>query len=117
MAGWITAFKAIPWAGLIAAAPDMVRGARALWSAVKDREAPRAEGQGPEAGQRALEAQIDELRQELAAASEIVTNLAEHNKRLVEAVEVLRVRTRVLLVLIAILAAAWVALAILIAAR
>jgi hypothetical protein len=117
MAGWVTVFKAIPWAGLLAAAPSMVKSARELWTAVRHRDAPGADGQGPEAAQRAIEAQVEELRQELTAASEVITKLAEHNSRLVEAIEVLRMRTRALFVLVTILIVAWGALAILFVAR
>src|SRR5262245_6089871 len=94
MAGWITFFKVIPWTEVIAAAPAVVKGAQKLWSKVKKQEAPRV--QGPANAQQALEAQVAELRAELTAASELVTKLAEQNSRLFEAVEVLRVRTRVL---------------------
>lgn len=104
MAAWITAFKAIPWTVLIAAAPSIVDGARKLWDAVKKQEAPRVSGQGQVADQRALELQVAELRTELAAASELVTRLAEQNTRLVEAVDVLRVRTRLLLAATAVMA-------------
>ena len=117
MAGWITAFKVIPWAELIAAAPTVVKGAQKLWATVKKQDASQAIGQGPEAGQRALEAQMDELRKELTAASELVTRLAEQNGRLIEAVDVLRVRTRLLLVLSLIMAAAVVGLAVLAVVR
>lgn len=96
MAGWITAFRAIPWAALIAAAPSIARSARTLWDAVKKQEAPRVMGQGAAADQRALEEQVAELRQELTTASELVTNIAEQNRQLVEAIEVLRARTRLL---------------------
>ncbi|MNC84995.1 hypothetical protein D3C83_05660 [compost metagenome] len=82
---------------LIAAAPSIVDGARKLWDAVRKQEAPRVRGQGQVADQRALEEQVAELRRELTAASELVTRLAEQNTRLVEAVEVLRVRIRLLL--------------------
>ena len=99
MAGWISAFKVIPWGELIVAAPAVVSGARKLWAAVRKQEAPRVTGQGVPADQRALEQQIAELRKELADASELVTRLAEQNNCLVEAVEVLRVRTRVLFAL------------------
>jgi hypothetical protein len=95
MAGWITFFKVIPWTEVIAAAPTVVKGAQKLWSKVRKQEAPQVTGQGP-AAQHALEAQIAELRSELSAASELVTKLAEQNSRLFEAVEVLRVRTRIL---------------------
>lgn len=117
MAGWITAFKVIPWAELIAAAPTVVKGAQKLWTAVRKQEAPLAAGQGPEAGQRALEAQIEELRKELTAASELVTRLAEQNGRLIEAVDVLRVRTRLLLVVSLVMVVAVVGLAMFVVAR
>jgi hypothetical protein len=108
---WTTAFKVIPWLELMAAAPAVVKGARRLWDTVKKQDAPVAEGQEPLAAQRALEFQIAELRQELTAASELVTNLAEQNGRLVEAIAILRMRTRVLLVFSAILAAGLIGLA------
>lgn len=117
MAGWITAFKVIPWAELIAAAPTVVKGAQKVWAAVAKQDAPRAIGPGPEEKQRALEAQIEELRKELTAASELVTRLAEQNSRLIEAVDVLRVRTRLLLVVSLIMAMAVIGLAILVLAR
>jgi hypothetical protein len=53
----------------------------------------------------------------LAAASELVTRLAEQNGRLVEAVDVLRVRTRLLLVVCVVMAAVVAGLAILAALR
>jgi alkylation response protein AidB-like acyl-CoA dehydrogenase len=114
MPGWTTAFKAIPWLELMAAAPTVVQGARRLWATVRKQEAPVAEGQDPLAAQRALENQIAELRQELTAASELVTNLAEQNGRLVEAIAILRVRTRVLLVFSALLAAGLIGVAALV---
>ena len=40
MAGWITAFKVIPWAELIVAAPAVVKGAQKLWATVRKQEAP-----------------------------------------------------------------------------
>ena len=99
MAGWITAFKVIPWVDLLRAAPDVVNGARKLWAAVRKQEAPKVTGQGIPADQRALEEQIAELRRELAEASELVARMAEQNGRLIEAVDVLRLRTRILFAL------------------
>jgi hypothetical protein len=117
MAGWITAFKTIPWAELLGAAPAVLKGARQLWASVRKQDAPRIAGQGPEAGQRLLEAQVEELRRELTAASEVVTNLAEQNSRLVEAVAILRVRTRMLLVVSVLMAVLLVGLAIFVALK
>ena len=69
------------------------------------------------ARQRALEAQVGELRGELTAASELVKNLAEQNSRLVSAVEILRMRTRVLFLATVIMAAALILLAIVVLSR
>lgn len=117
MAGWITAFKAIPWAELLAAAPVVAKGARKLWASVKKKDAPPPVTSRPEDRVQALEAQIDELRSELTATSELVTTLAEHSGRLVEAVAVLRARTRMLLVVCAVMAAALIGLGIAVALK
>jgi hypothetical protein len=108
---WITLFKVMPWGELIAAAPAIAKGAQKLWASVRKQDAPQVEGQGPAAA-RALELQVAELRAELTAASELVTRLAEQNNRLIEAVEVLRLRTRVLFAAILVLAAGMIAVAI-----
>jgi hypothetical protein len=117
MAGWIAAFKVIPWAELIVAAPAVVKGAQKLWATVRKQEAPALSGQDPVARQRALEAQVGELRRELTAASEIVTSIAEQNSRLVSAVEILRMRTRVLFLATVIMAGALTLLAIVVLSR
>jgi len=101
VAGWITAFKIIPWADVIAAAPAVARGAKNLWDSVGDKvhEAGAGPAPGsPEGRLRALESQLVELRRELATSSELINSLAEQNGRLVDAVGILRVRTRALLV-------------------
>jgi hypothetical protein len=101
MAGWITAFKIIPWAHVIAAAPAVVRGARRLWTAVREKDAyspVKGEVQTPEARLQGLEARVEALAKELTAATELINSLAEQNARLVEFIGVLRIRTRVLLV-------------------
>jgi hypothetical protein len=112
MAVWTTALRHIPWADLIAAAPVVARGARKLWASVRHKEAAEAEGSWPEARLDALEAQVEELRKELAASSDLIANLAEQNTRLVEAVTVLRMRTRLLFIATVILIAGFVGLLI-----
>jgi len=117
MPGWIAAFKVIPWAELIVAAPAVVKGAQKLWAAVRKQEAPQLSGQDPVARQQALEAQVGELRRELTAASELVTHLAEQNDRLVAAVDILRIRTRVLFLGFVVIAGALILLAIVVLSR
>jgi len=58
----------------------------------------------------ALEAQAVELRNELNTSSEVIKAMAEQNVRLVEAVDILRVRTHVLLVACLVLGALSIAL-------
>ena len=109
---WMTAFKVIPWADVVSAAPTVVKGAKKLWSSVKteDTEAPPREeyaGQPATPESEALSALDDRLHtldrrigtlgQEVVASSELITSLAEQNSRLVAAVEILRLRTRVLM--------------------
>jgi len=106
---WLTAFKAIPWGDVIAAAPAVAQGAKKLWGAVgKDDAGPAvAPGSLPadaEGRLRTLEAQITGLQRDNAASSELIKSLAEQNSRLVDAVEILRVRTRALLALCLVLA-------------
>jgi hypothetical protein len=104
--GWITAFKVIPWGDVIAAAPAVAQGAKKLWTTVRNRNPEEADDAPPagsaESRLRALEARMAELARQNAASSELIQSLAEQNSRLVEAVEILRVRTRALLVLCAI---------------
>jgi hypothetical protein len=109
MAGWISAFKAIPWGELLAAAPVVVRGTRTLLDTVRHRKAAEP---GHDLGSRvrSLEAQVTELRGELTAASTLMTTLAEQNARLVEALGIMQRRSRALLALGALLAAAVIGL-------
>lgn len=113
--GWITAFKAIPWGDVIAAAPAVAQGAKKLWNTVRNRNAedvasPRPAG--TDSHLRELEERIAVLERESAASSELIKSLAEQNTRLVRAVEILRVRTRALLVICVVLLVAAVALAL-----
>lgn len=101
MAGWLTAFKVIPWGDVIAAAPTVARGAKKLWDSYREQPtttATSASAQSPEGRLQSLESEVADLRKELATSSEIVSTLAQQNERLVEAVGILRIRTRALLV-------------------
>ncbi len=117
MALWLTALKVIPWGDVVAAAPTVARSARELWRGVRgpgdapvDAASPPAQLRDDALGPIALRvASLEEhqrvLREEAAASAGIVASLAEQNQRLVEAIAILRARTRLLIVAVCVLAA------------
>jgi len=111
---WISAFKAIPWSDVLSATPSIVQGAEKLWHSVKKKQAVPDAVEVP-AGDAArlqqLEAQVAELHREALATSALIKSLAEQNDQLVRAVEILRVRTRLLLGAGILMLAAFVVLA------
>ena len=111
MPGWISVFRAIPWMQLIVAAPAIARGARELWTGIRGQPSPDATEDGGNRHER-LEAQVGELRKELAASSEVIKAMAEQNERLLEAVGILRLRVRFLTAACAILLALGTAVAV-----
>jgi uncharacterized coiled-coil protein SlyX len=106
MATWISvAFKSIPWAKLAASAPDLVHGARALLSSVK--ESKRRDQALPIATDprlKQLERRLDELETQQASFSELIKALAEQNDALVKALGMVHARLRLVLMLFSALA-------------
>ena len=100
------AVKAVPWDDVIAAAPSVVQGANALWDRVAKKR-PKGETDTPVAAApagstmdvrlAALEQVVTELQKEALASSQLIRSLAEQNVQLVSEIEVLRLRSRVLL--------------------
>ncbi|WP_119153865.1 hypothetical protein [Caldimonas tepidiphila] len=132
--GWLSALKVIPWGQVIQHAPDVLQGARRLMERQRGEAPPpppappmaRTEGVPPSPGTPGLqearlaqvEAGLSDLHSRLAAhaeqqrrGDELLAALAEQNASLVEAVDVLRARNRLLLGATAVLAVAVVALA------
>lgn len=114
---WLTALKVIPWGDVIEHAPAVLKGARRLLERQND---PHVAGDPPAAGETgadlpALQLRLLQLERQHAAdmaqLTQMVADLAEQNARLVAAVELLRLRTRWLLVGTAVLAAGLAALA------
>ncbi len=101
---WITAFKVIPWGQVLENAPTVLRGAKKLWDKAGNPQA------APAAPSR-LEQEVAELRDEVAKGAQLIASLAEQNAELVGAVDVLRVRTRVLAIACVALSVAVVGLA------
>lgn len=106
---WLLALKVIPWGDVIEHAPKVLKAARKLI----DREPPQPPGQAgapattmpvsavPSLGELknaliAAQGQIESQAQDQRELAETLASLAEQNARLVTAVQVLRLRTRVL---------------------
>ena len=109
--GLIATFKIIPWADVLTAAPYIVQGAEKLWSIITGKTAQQRSDHhaGEKASSQsgslsALDARVHslelltaELHKEVLLSSELIKSLAQQNARLVQAVDILRVRTRILL--------------------
>jgi hypothetical protein len=104
---WISALKVIPWGDVIEAAPGLVKGARKVFTrtqpepvVVQDPAAP------PQQRIEQLEAAVARLGEQQQAAAALIESLAEHNAKVVEAIERLRLRSRLLMGTCAVLLAA-----------
>jgi hypothetical protein len=94
---WLTVLKALPWAAILAKAPDIARAAdRAASNARrKTGEAAAVELQG-------LSDRVAAIEQNQLETAEILKQMADQTQRLTTAIDVLAARLRWLLVLSAI---------------
>jgi len=98
---WISALKVIPWGDVIEAAPGLVKGARKVFSRAQAEPAASQPAAGEPAelpAQRIerLEAAVARLGEQQQAAAALLESLAEHNAKVVDAIEVLRLRSKLL---------------------
>lgn len=116
--GWMSALKVIPWSDVIDAAPGLVKGARKIFTRSQQTETPAAAAEPGNSGVdlsgrvSQLEASMAQMAEQQGATARLIESLAEQNARIVEAVDILRVRTRLLMgacVLLALALAAAVA--------
>jgi len=109
--GWITALKIIPWKDVIESAPHIVKAARNLYAGAKantsnpsdvpdsSSDITNSEVSGNSASNlRKIELKIQHLSDEQESSVELIRSLAQQNARIVEAIELLRVRTKILLI-------------------
>lgn len=113
--GWMTALKIIPWADVLESAPHIVKAAKRLFSATKADASTFAESSAESstgsptsaAGNslanldkriRLIETRIVELSGEQKSSTELIKSLAEQNALIVEAIEVFRIRVKLLLI-------------------
>jgi hypothetical protein len=124
---WIGALKLVPWGEVAKNAPAVVNGARKLMSRAASRSAASANAHNAEDAARppsqqdtldgvqaritSLEASNLELRNEMSASAQLITELAEQNANLIGAVELLRKRVGILLGVVVVVALGVIAVA------
>lgn len=113
---WLVALKVIPWGDVIEHAPKVLSAARKLMDRQRTEPPPPVSPAADQVGDSppslgelrarltAAQDQIDQQAQTQAQLARTLAELAEQNARLVSAVEVLRVRSRLLLWGVALLA-------------
>jgi len=104
-AGWWTVLKTVPWSDVISAAPQVATGARRLWDTVnrKSGAVDPATGLSPEmatqeddiiglliARSEQNDAELNDLRNQMRSASELIANLADQNAQLIAKIDVQR---------------------------
>ncbi len=113
---WLTALKVIPWRDVIEHAPKVLKGARELLERQRQRRRPSAPAAAAPAERvvtpvpaadpalHALQQRLDSTQEEFARLQQTqeqmvqtLAELAEQNTRLVDTVERLRLRTRMLM--------------------
>jgi len=120
---WLLALKVIPWGDVIEHAPKVLNAARKLVDRQREQHHPAASTETAvtpgtaattteqlQSRLQVANARIDGLLQAQEQLTQTVADLAEQNARLVAAVNVLRLRTRLLLGAAAVGAVALIAL-------
>lgn len=107
MALWMSALKVIPWGDVIEAAPGIVKGARKMFARTQANEAVAEAAaavadtneSAPHLRERIsqLEASLAQMAEQQQASAQLIESLAEQNAKVVQAIDILRVRTRLLL--------------------
>ena len=108
--GWITALKIIPWKDVLENAPHIVKAAKKLYAGTKTDTSFSSETSDPLAFTtdskntesssfrlQKIERKMLELNDEQESSVELIRSLAKQNVRIVEAIEVLRLRSKILL--------------------
>lgn len=103
MINWLTALKILPWSDMIEYAPKLVSGAQKAWQRVKvGKEAVDANAlvtSDPQTELNNLQREVEALQAQQLEMTHLIKALADQNQRLVDAVGVLRTRTRLLCLL------------------
>ncbi len=109
--GWITALKIIPWKDVLESAPHIVKAAKKLYAGTRANvsnpsevpDSPTITSDSENLGSldsrlHHIESKILQLSDEQESSVELIRSLAKQNAHIVEAIEILRVRTKILLI-------------------
>lgn len=129
---WIASLKYVPWSKVIGMTPSIVESGGKLWDRISNRRAEASTVANP-AGQpppsipealaaieirlMALEKKSAELGEEAVSSFQVVKSIVDQNAQVVQAVDVLLVRTQLLVRVSVLLGIACVALLVLVLAR
>ena len=129
---WIASLKYVPWSKVISMTPAIVESGGKLWDRISNRQAQMstaatssAEPPPPPAEALAaldirvgtLEKQMAQLREETVSSFDVVRSIVDQHSQIVHAVDVLLVRTRLLLRVCILLGAALAAVLVLALSR
>lgn len=127
--GWLTALKVIPWGDVLEAAPHIVKGAKRLFAKTKDdasdsplmsrtvTSSSDGEPANLEIRIRQVQAAVEDLDAEQKSSAELIKSLAEQNARVVEVIELFRIRTKILMIACVLLSIGLVTLAFLVVTK
>jgi hypothetical protein len=108
---WLASLKDVPWSKVIGAAPTIVESGRKLWDKVSNKTANESLADTTQNLEQlpssaaiaaidirlsALEKKSAELREEAVSSFEVVRSIVDQNAQVVHAVDVLLVRTQLL---------------------
>ena len=101
--GWITVLKIIPWKDVLENAPHIAKAAKNLYAGTKnntsfssgtaDSSAFTSDSENKES----RDSRLHKIEKEILDLNNAVRSLAKQNVRIVEAIEVLRIRSKILI--------------------
>ena len=94
--GWITVLKIIPWKDVLENAPHIAKAAKNLYAGTRNNtssSAPTSDSGNKES----TDFRLQEIEREMLDLNSVVRSLAKQNVRIVEAIEVLRIRSKILI--------------------
>ena len=101
--GWITVLKIIPWKDVLENAPHIAKAAKNLYAGTKNSTssssgtADSSVSRSDNGNKESRDSRLHEIEREVLDLNSVVRSLAKQNVRIVEAIEVLRIRSKILI--------------------